>query len=72
MSLKLDNTYHAAVYTPVWKQGHTAQTVWYNNTAMPTVKADIEKNLYGDAVQNRQGRTYERYNQQYEQFIMVF
>ncbi|EAW19256.1 uncharacterized protein NFIA_092170 [Aspergillus fischeri NRRL 181] len=58
-----DNTYHSAVYTPVRKQDHTAQTTWYNNTAMPAVKADIEKNFYGDADRNRQGRVYERYNQ---------
>jgi hypothetical protein len=67
-----DNTYHSAVYTPARKQDHTAQTTWYNNTAMPAVKADIEKNFYGDADRNRQGRTYERYNQQYvrqEQFM---
>lgn len=60
-----ENTYHSAVYTPVLKEDHRAQSEWYKHTAMPAVKADIERNFYPDADRNKRGITYERYNEKY-------
>ncbi|PGH14379.1 hypothetical protein AJ80_05969 [Polytolypa hystricis UAMH7299] len=61
----IDNNYASAVYSEAQKQDHNAQTQWYKNKAMFAVKADIERNFYPDADRNKQGRTHNRYNENY-------
>lgn len=60
---KVETGFQSAIYTKVPKQDHKLQAQWRKYVVMPAVQVQIEQRYLPSLDLNRQGRTYDRYNE---------